>query len=1038
MSIDKHMALIVGIAVSILLIVSCLIPIVNSANSGSGEGGPNPDTHGVTLGLQISNINVDTDYTNNMDGTFTINQDRYRMSPQIIMAWDSGTIYVDDSSRTVLVGKINNKDISAILTSFTATTNGNEMVITDSSGMTFTFPMPTYIYNYDKDGEYSSWPDTTDLKKKKDDPLITVGSYAGVDCYYNSNNRTVIQNIPLNITVNANPSETEIVPVEFEKNKNTRFSSGNRGPLKAVPTPSQTDADWGYDIVSDGGVDKAIIVSYNGPENVLLTIPATVGGYPVMQIGKGGLNETVIPTTFKVNGIYIEDGPTKIGAYAFCQCKGISGDLRLPDTLIEVGTNAFRGCGGGSFNETNGISGTLTIPESVTTIEDYAFRFLTKVDRIVIGSNVRTIGMEAFFQSTMYQTTGNVPKLYFHGPQPTSIGTGAFGFGQSSAKVTADVYSPGNWASAILNDYKNNNTTFNFGDSINEWDFTIDQYGDATITGYTGSSTELDIPSIVGADRPVKYIGEDAFRSGNYTKVIIPDTVWQIGNRAFLLCSNLTEVVFNEGIEYIGVGAFSSTSITEVTLPDTILWIDNEAFNGCNDLTDVDMGLHITKIGAAAFGGCTSLVNVSMGNSVNLIENHAFAGCTSLENITLPRTVTVIGDFAFYNCSSLTEIVIPSSVTTIGENAYGGCTSVTMITFEDEPSSIGANAFALGTVLTPVTATVKSMGNWASTILDSHKNEFTTFRYVNLGDWTYTIDSNGDATITGYVGLETDVTMPSVVDTDKPVKYIAADALKYTNIQSIVIPSSVESIGDFAFEGCDELTTVTFNEGLKYIGTAAFYMSGITTLNLPDSLETIDQGAFMHCYSLTDVTFGQNLRSISIAAFDTCSELTSVTFGNSLERIEEYAFRDCTKLKDMTIPDSVKYIGIRAFENCTSLTGALVLGSNIVEIGEFAFSNCTGYTSLISSMNDGTTIDTLGTLTNVKEVLNLGTLELTTTSYGLNADEVRTTIEACCYLAPLEIPGEKGGIASEVINMIPLLLIAAVMMFAIGFIIYRR
>lgn len=1033
MKIEKSMAVIVGIAVSILLIVSCMIPIINSANSGSGNAGPNPDGHGVSLALQTTNVSTDISYTDNGNGTFTINQEDYSTAPQILMAWDTGTIYINDKSQTVLVGKINGFDTTAILTSFTATTSGSNLEITDAS-RTFTFPMPSYMYSYDKDRKYSSWADTTDLKKKSDDSLIAVGSYAGVNCYFNSNNGYVIQNMSLGLRVTANAAETEIEPIQF-----TAPQLRNRGPFTAVPTPSNNDADWGYDIVMDGGVEKAVIVSYNGPENVILTIPATVGGYPVIQIGKGGLNETVIPTTFKVTGIYIEDGPTKIGAYAFCQCKGISGNLRLPDTLIEVGTNAFRGCGGGSINETNGISGTLTIPESVTTIEDYAFRFLTKVDRIVIGSNVTTIGMEAFFQATMYQTTGNVPKLYFHGPQPTSIGTSAFGFGQSTAKVTADVYSPGNWASAILNNYKNANTTFNYGDSINEWDFTIDQYGDATITGYTGSSTELDIPSIIGADRPVRYIGEQAFRGGNYTKVIIPDTVWQIGDYAFLLCSNLTEVVFNDGLEYIGVGAFSSTGIREVILPDTMLWIDNEGFNGCHDLTDIDMGSQITRIGAAAFGGCSSLVNVSMGNSMNLIENYAFAGCTSLRNITLPKTVTAIGEFAFYNCSSLTDIVIPSSVTTIGDSAYEGCTSVTMITFDDEPSSIGVKAFALGTLTNSVTSTVKSMGNWAAAILDSHKNEFTTFVYVNLGDWTYTIDSNGDATITGYVGLMTDITIPSVVDTDKPVKYIAADAFKNTSITSVVIPSSVETIGEFAFEGCADLTTVTFNEGLKYIGTAAFYMSGITTLNLPDSLETIDQGAFMDCQSLVSVTFGQNLKTISIGSFDSCSELTSVTFGNSLERIEEYAFRDCTKLKDMTLPDSVKYIGTRAFENCTGLTGALVLGRNIEEIGDFAFSNCTGYTSLISFIKDTAVVNGFGTLENVKEVLNLGTLELTTTSYGLNADEVRSNIDACCYLAPLEITGGRnGGIASEILNVLPILMIAAVMIFAIGFIVYRK
>lgn len=410
MKIDKSMAVIVGIAVSILLIVSCMIPVINSANSGSGYIGPNPDGHGVSLALQTMNVSADIRYTDNGNGTFTINQESYSTAPQILMAWDTGTIYINDKSQTVLVGKINGFDTSAILTSFTATASGSNLEITDTS-RTFTFPMPSYMYSYNKDGKYSSWADTTDLKKKSDDSLIAVGSYAGVNCYFNSNNGYVIQNMSLGLRVTANAAETEIEPIKFTAPQ-LRM---NKGPLTTVPTPTSNDADWGYDIVMDGGVEKAVIVSYSGPENVLLTIPATVGGYPVMQIGKGGENETVIPTSFRVDGIYMADGPTKIGAYAFAQCKGIIGNLRLPDTLVEVGANAFRGCGGGAINDNKGINGTLTIPESVTTIGDNAFRYLTKVDSIVIGSNVTTIGTEAFYQAMCYQTSGNTPKVYFHG-----------------------------------------------------------------------------------------------------------------------------------------------------------------------------------------------------------------------------------------------------------------------------------------------------------------------------------------------------------------------------------------------------------------------------------------------------------------------------------------------------------------------------------------------------------------------------------------------------------------------------------------------
>lgn len=76
---------------------------------------------------------------------------------------------------------------------------------------------------------------------------------------------------------------------------------------------------------------------------------------------------------------------------------------------------------------------------------------------------------------------------------------------------------------------------------------------------------------------------------------------------------------------------------------------------------------------------------------------------------------------------------------------------------------------------------------------------------------------------------------------------------------------------------------------------------------------------------------------------------------------------------------------------------------------------------------------------NLKEILNLGSLELTATSYGLRADSVQDHIDACCYLAPLEITTSGGGdMLTQILNVVPILLIIGVLMFVAGFVLYRR
>ena len=222
----------------------------------------------------------------------------------------------------------------------------------------------------------------------------------------------------------------------------------------------------------------------------------------------------------------------------------------------------------------------------------------------------------------------------------------------------------------------------------------------------------------------------------------------------------------------------------------------------------------------------------------------------------------------------------------------------------------------------------------------------------------------------------------------------------------VVIPESVEhegaaysvtSIGDWAFQYCDGLTSVTIPNSVTSIGDDAFfYCSGLTSVHIsdiaawcnidfayddsnplsyahhlylngeevkdlviPNSVTSIGDWAFYKCSGLTSVTIPNSVTSIGQHAFDWCSGLTSVTIPNSVTSIGDYAFRDCDGLTSVHISDIAAWCNID-FDAYNSnpldyahhlyLNGEevkdLVIPNSVTSIGDWAFYGCSGLTSV--------------------------------------------------------------------------------------------
>lgn len=235
--------------------------------------------------------------------------------------------------------------------------------------------------------------------------------------------------------------------------------------------------------------------------------------------------------------------------------------------------------------------------------------------------------------------------------------------------------------------------------------FTYDVYETyVEITGITGEDIagEVKIPNELD-NLPVRSIAAEAFglnQRNSYgtplgyslTSVIIPDSVYYIGDYAFGACEDLVSVEFGKNVFEIGAGAFDDTSLKELVLPDSVKIIGEYAFHYCYlesivlsnqlieipkyafannyELTNIEWGVNIQKIGERAFTE-TGLEIVAIPDSVTSIFPYAFSECNNLKKISFGNKIEWLSEGLLFGCINLEEIVIPANITSINDHIFG-------------------------------------------------------------------------------------------------------------------------------------------------------------------------------------------------------------------------------------------------------------------------------------------------------------------------------------------------------------------------------
>lgn len=320
--------------------------------------------------------------------------------------------------------------------------------------------------------------------------------------------------------------------------------------------------------------------------------------------------------------------------------------------------------------------------------------------------------------------------------------------------------------------------------------FVPSEYNGLPVTG-------IDPYAFYGCDRlksvtlcdGIKTIGESAFAKCENLKSIFVDSVESWCNISF---ANMAANPMYFATEFYAGGKL----VSNLVIPDSVARIPDFAFYECENIKSVETGKGVTAIGSSAFYGCTALESVKIGGKVADMGELAFADCTSLKDLQIGNEVGVIGEYAFLRCEKLEEVTVPAGVKRIEASAFSDCTGIRTLNLNDGLEYIGDCAFggciSLGEFNMP--SSVSSIG----------------FGILMFG---------GSA---GFVPGDTSNQVNKITLSDKLTE-IPDYSFSYCGITSITISDKVSRISYSAFYGCEQLESLVLPKSLNNIVSFAFY-----------------------------------------------------------------------------------------------------------------------------------------------------------------------------------------------------------------------
>ena len=518
-------------------------------------------------------------------------------------------------------------------------------------------------------------------------------------------------------------------------------------------------------------------------------------GFDTLIIGKSvaRIEDDAFANCSKLRHVsFNADSCTDMGNWGYWvrNCDSIF-SISIGDNVKNIPAEAF-------YNFT-GLSGMLRIPDSVITIGQRAFSHCRGIDSLIIGHSVASIIHEAFSYCT------NLKVVVFNADSCTSMGNGSA------------------WNSRVFS-YCDSLTSLIFGNTVKiipDYAFydcnnltepltlpnSLVSIGNRSFSNCSSLTGTLFIPDAVTT------IGDYAFQNcSGIESLIIGNSVTSINSNTFSGCTSLDTIVIGKAIQSIYGNAFQNCTslriiffnadscVTLGTWDNYYSMYNNSAFNGCTSLSYLNIGENVKYIPFRAFYNCNHITGtIHIPDSLKIIEESAFEGCTSIDTLIIGKSMQTIEGNAFKGCTELTHVTFNAdSCTTMrsssNNSAFNGCTNISSLSIGENVKNIPAYAF-IG------------------------KNKITGT--LTIPDSVVKIGESAFSGCSGYTSL----LLGQSVDS------IGGAAFRFCNnlSGSLFIPNAVEFIGSLAFEGCTSLTNLILGRSVDSIGPEAFH--NCTALN---------------------------------------------------------------------------------------------------------------------------------------------------------------------------------------------------------------
>ena len=428
----------------------------------------------------------------------------------------------------------------------------------------------------------------------------------------------------------------------------------------------------------------------------------------------------------------------------------------------------------------------------------------------------------------------------------------------------------------------------------------------------------------------VEVLETSCFYNTNLINVTIPNTISVINSGVFTGCNNLESITVEAG----GTSGFRSSDgvlygtdynkkesllaypinskMTEYTVESGTEKIEENVLAGAKNLTKLVFNTELKEVSSRAVSNVLNLKEIVFNDNLETIGDYAFWGLGKLENLTLGKNVTSIGKWAFENCTALKSVYIPAKVEKL-DSVFTGCNALEAINVSPDNASYSS---VDGVLL--------------------NKNGSKIVQYpIAKQDTEYTVPSTvTDIATDAFEG--TKIEKFKVADGNTAFK--AIDGVLFTKdnylqtypvankAKSYTVPVGTVKILNSAFKNSN-LENITFNEGLKNIEPNAFFnCNKVQEYNLPSTVETIGYYAFAYNSSLTTITIPASVNDIGNNVFNRCYNIDYITFlGISEPDIGSDLATDSRSLRYVYVPKGQQI----AYKN--ALSGKLYPGAMIVE-----------------------------------------------------------------------------------------------------------